>query len=95
MKIAQSRNMVCLGDGTDRGGTIIEATGKLKHLGIGVALDGHGVTCPARNAAGFFRCWQAVRARAPAALSGIVETKLPAVPRSSVHEGPGSKSCRS
>ncbi|MBR8235060.1 PAAR domain-containing protein [Burkholderia sp. AU42008] len=46
MKNAQGRDMVRLGDATDHGGTVIEAADDLKHLGIGVALDGHGVTCP-------------------------------------------------
>ncbi|WP_175823692.1 PAAR domain-containing protein [Burkholderia sp. BCC0419] len=45
MKNAQGRDMVRLGDATDHGGTVIEAADDLKHLGIGVALDGHGVAC--------------------------------------------------
>ncbi|BAX63063.1 PAAR domain-containing protein [Burkholderia stabilis] len=46
MKNAQGRDMVLLGDATDHGGAVTEAASDLKHLGIGVALDGHGVTCP-------------------------------------------------
>ncbi|WP_260433540.1 PAAR domain-containing protein [Burkholderia sp. Bp8998] len=46
MKNAQHREMVRLGDVTDHGGTVTEAAGDLKHLGVGVALDSHGVTCP-------------------------------------------------
>ncbi|MBN3772431.1 MULTISPECIES: PAAR domain-containing protein [Burkholderia] len=46
MKNAQGLEMVRLGDSTDHGGTVIEAASDLKHLGIGVALDGHGVRCP-------------------------------------------------
>ncbi|MEK6353250.1 MAG: PAAR domain-containing protein [Burkholderia cenocepacia] len=46
MKNAQGREMVRLGDATDHGGTVIEAADDLKHLGIGVAPDGHGVRCP-------------------------------------------------
>lgn len=46
MKNAQGREMVRLGDATDHGGTVTEAASNLTHLGIGVALDGHGVTCP-------------------------------------------------
>ncbi|BAX62741.1 PAAR domain-containing protein [Burkholderia stabilis] len=46
MKNAQGREMVRLGDTTDHGGAVTEAASDLKHLGIGVALDGHGVTCP-------------------------------------------------
>ncbi|MBN3747888.1 PAAR domain-containing protein [Burkholderia sp. Se-20373] len=46
MKNAQGLEMVRLGDATDHGGTVIEAASDLKHRGIGVALDGHGVRCP-------------------------------------------------
>ncbi|HTH73567.1 MAG TPA: PAAR domain-containing protein [Trinickia sp.] len=46
MKDQQGRDMARLGDATDHGGEIIEAADDLKHLGIGVALDGHGVRCP-------------------------------------------------
>ncbi|PAJ85521.1 PAAR domain-containing protein [Burkholderia ubonensis] len=46
MKNAQGCEMVRMGDATDHGGIVIEAAGDLKHLGIGVALDGHGVMCP-------------------------------------------------
>jgi uncharacterized Zn-binding protein involved in type VI secretion len=46
MQDAQRRNMIRLGDKTDHGGTVVEVTGELTHLGIGVALDGHQVTCP-------------------------------------------------
>ncbi|RXV68695.1 PAAR domain-containing protein [Burkholderia stabilis] len=46
MKNAQGREMVRLGDATDHGGTVTEAASDLTHRGIGVALDGHGVTCP-------------------------------------------------
>ncbi|MBR8127567.1 PAAR domain-containing protein [Burkholderia ambifaria] len=46
MKSAQGREMVRLGDATDHGGIVAEAAEDLKHLGVGVALDGHGVTCP-------------------------------------------------
>ncbi|RBB31315.1 PAAR domain-containing protein [Burkholderia reimsis] len=46
MQDAQGRDMVRLGDTTDHGGEVIEATEELKHLGIAVALDGHMVKCP-------------------------------------------------
>ncbi|HKT66231.1 MAG TPA: PAAR domain-containing protein [Burkholderia sp.] len=46
MKNAQGREMARLGDATDHGGIVTEAAGDLKHLGIGVALDGHAVRCP-------------------------------------------------
>ncbi|RQU39960.1 PAAR domain-containing protein [Burkholderia cenocepacia] len=46
MKNAQGREMVRQGDATDHGGTVTEVAGDLKHLGVGVALDGHGVMCP-------------------------------------------------
>ncbi|KIP17140.1 hypothetical protein WI80_00425 [Burkholderia ubonensis] len=45
MQDAQGRDMVRLGDTTDHDGKVIEATDELKHLGIAVALDGHGVMC--------------------------------------------------
>ncbi|MGT0247789.1 PAAR domain-containing protein [Burkholderia pyrrocinia] len=38
--------MVRLGDTTDHGGRVIEATNELKHSGIGVELFGHLVMCP-------------------------------------------------
>ncbi|WP_407062420.1 PAAR domain-containing protein [Burkholderia sp. D-99] len=38
--------MVRLGDRTDHGGTVVECADDLKHLGIGMALDGHDVRCP-------------------------------------------------
>jgi uncharacterized Zn-binding protein involved in type VI secretion len=46
MRDAQGREMVRLGDATDHGGKVIEATEELKHLGVAVALNGHGVSCP-------------------------------------------------
>ncbi|MBZ5792722.1 PAAR domain-containing protein [Burkholderia contaminans] len=46
MKNEQGIEMVRLGDQTDHGGEVIECTDDLKHLGIGVALEGHGVRCP-------------------------------------------------
>ncbi|WP_414144560.1 PAAR domain-containing protein [Burkholderia stagnalis] len=46
MQDAQGRNMVRLGDTTDHGGKVVEATDEVKHLGISVALDQHGVMCP-------------------------------------------------
>ncbi|MCA8505513.1 PAAR domain-containing protein [Burkholderia multivorans] len=46
MQDEQGRNMVRLGDTTDHGGKVVEATGEVKHLGIPVALDQHGVMCP-------------------------------------------------
>ena len=38
--------MVRLGDRTDHGGEVIECAADLKHLGVGVALEGNGVRCP-------------------------------------------------
>lgn len=46
MKNEQGLDMVRVGDTTDHGGEVIECADDLKHLGIGVALDGHGVRCP-------------------------------------------------
>ncbi|MBY4722822.1 MULTISPECIES: PAAR domain-containing protein [Burkholderia] len=46
MKNARGREMVRLGDSTDHGGEVVECAHDLTHLGIGVALDGHGVHCP-------------------------------------------------
>jgi uncharacterized Zn-binding protein involved in type VI secretion len=46
MQDAQGRAMIRLGDKTDHGGEVIEAASDLTHLGIGVALDTHKVTCP-------------------------------------------------
>jgi uncharacterized Zn-binding protein involved in type VI secretion len=40
------RMMIRLGGRTTHGGTVIEAAPDLKHMGIPVALDGHGVQCP-------------------------------------------------
>jgi uncharacterized Zn-binding protein involved in type VI secretion len=45
MKDAEGREMARLGDKTDHGGEIIEASPNMKHMGIAVALDGHLVTC--------------------------------------------------
>jgi uncharacterized Zn-binding protein involved in type VI secretion len=38
--------MARLGDSTDHGGKIVEATEELTDAGVGVALDGHMVACP-------------------------------------------------
>ncbi|KFG98554.1 hypothetical protein GQ56_0103315 [Burkholderia paludis] len=46
MKSAQCRETVRLGDAADRDGTATGAALDLKHLGIGVAPDGHGEACP-------------------------------------------------
>ncbi|MPV66598.1 PAAR domain-containing protein [Burkholderia sp. BE17] len=46
MQDAQGRNVVRLGDATDHGGRVVEATNELTHLGIGIALYGHLVMCP-------------------------------------------------
>jgi len=46
MRNAQGREMVRLGDTTDHGGKVVEATDELKHMGIAVSLNGHGVMCP-------------------------------------------------
>lgn len=46
MKDEQGRAMARLGDTTDHGGEVIECATDLRHLGVGVALDGHGVRCP-------------------------------------------------
>ncbi|KUY86309.1 PAAR domain-containing protein [Burkholderia sp. RF4-BP95] len=46
MRDALGGDMVRLGDVTDDGGKVVEATDELKHRGIAVSLDGHGVTCP-------------------------------------------------
>ncbi len=46
MKNGQGHEMVRLGDQTDHDGEVIECANDLKHLGIGVALDGHGVRYP-------------------------------------------------
>lgn len=42
----QGRNMVRLGDSTNHGGEVIEASPELRHLGIPIGLDGHMVACP-------------------------------------------------
>ncbi len=46
MKDEHGRDMIRLSDTTDHGGKVIEATDELKHMGVAVALDGHGVACP-------------------------------------------------
>jgi uncharacterized Zn-binding protein involved in type VI secretion len=46
MQDAAGREMARLGSATDHGGQVIEATEELTHMGIAVALDGHGVSCP-------------------------------------------------
>ncbi|CAL8473908.1 PAAR domain-containing protein [Caballeronia sp. S22] len=46
MKDANGRALACLGDKTDHGGAVIEATLEFKHLGIAVALDQHLTECP-------------------------------------------------
>jgi uncharacterized Zn-binding protein involved in type VI secretion len=46
MKDELGRDMARLGETTDHGDEVIEAADDLKHLDIGVALDGHGVRCP-------------------------------------------------
>ncbi|KVE22867.1 hypothetical protein WI93_20855 [Burkholderia vietnamiensis] len=46
MQMHKARNMVRLGDATGHGGKVVEATDEVKHLGIPVALDQHGGTCP-------------------------------------------------
>jgi len=46
MKDADGREMARLGDRTDHGGEIVEASPDMKHMGIAVALDGHLVSCP-------------------------------------------------
>ncbi|MFM0008771.1 PAAR domain-containing protein [Paraburkholderia sediminicola] len=46
MKDELGRPMARLGDTTDHGGKVIDAASDLKHMGIRVALDGHGVECP-------------------------------------------------
>jgi len=46
MKNADGKSMVRLGDRTDHGGVVIEASDDLTHMGIAVALNGHKVMCP-------------------------------------------------
>lgn len=46
MKDELGRPMARLGDTTDHGGRVVDAASDLKHMGIRVALDGHGVECP-------------------------------------------------
>jgi uncharacterized Zn-binding protein involved in type VI secretion len=46
MKDELGREMARLGDTTDHGGKVIEASPLLTNLGIQVALDGHLVECP-------------------------------------------------
>jgi uncharacterized Zn-binding protein involved in type VI secretion len=43
---ATGREVARLGDTTDHGGRIIDASPNLTHLGVRVALDGHMVECP-------------------------------------------------
>ncbi|MGC2041768.1 MULTISPECIES: PAAR domain-containing protein [Paraburkholderia] len=48
MKDAATRkDMARLGDSTDHGGRIVEASPDLTHRNVRVALDGHQVECPA------------------------------------------------
>ncbi|MGV2290592.1 PAAR domain-containing protein [Trinickia sp. YCB016] len=46
MKDEQGRAVARLGDTTDHGGRVIEATPTLTDMGVPVALDGHLVECP-------------------------------------------------
>ena len=46
MRDELGRPMARLGDTTDHGGNVVDAASDLKHMGIRVALDGHGVECP-------------------------------------------------
>ncbi|MFM0320061.1 PAAR domain-containing protein [Paraburkholderia nemoris] len=46
MRDELGRPMARLGDMTDHGGRVMDAAPDLKHMGIRVALDGHGVECP-------------------------------------------------
>ena len=59
MKNAQGHEIVRLGDATDHGGEVIECANDLKHLGVGVALDGHSVRC--RKCGGVFPLSQMTR----------------------------------
>ena len=45
MKDAEGREMARLGDRTDHGGVVVQASPDMKHMGIPVALDGHLVAC--------------------------------------------------
>jgi uncharacterized Zn-binding protein involved in type VI secretion len=49
MKDELGRETARLGDTTDHGGEVIEAAADLRHMGIGVALEGHLVRCPKCN----------------------------------------------
>ncbi|WP_322044891.1 PAAR domain-containing protein [Paraburkholderia sp. J67] len=40
------REVARLGDKTDHGGEVVQASPTLTHMGIRVALDGHLVECP-------------------------------------------------
>ncbi|MBB5408071.1 putative Zn-binding protein involved in type VI secretion [Paraburkholderia sp. UCT70] len=46
MKNGNGQPMIRLADKTTHDGTVIEAATDLMHMGIPVALDGHGVECP-------------------------------------------------
>ena len=46
MRDRQGREVARLGDATDHGGKIIQATDDLTHMGRRVALDGHLAECP-------------------------------------------------
>jgi uncharacterized Zn-binding protein involved in type VI secretion len=46
MRNANGQEMARLGDITDHGGVVIQASSDLKHMGIAVALNGHMVACP-------------------------------------------------
>jgi uncharacterized Zn-binding protein involved in type VI secretion len=45
MKDAEGREMARLGDKTDHGGDVVQASLDMTHMGIPVALDGHLVAC--------------------------------------------------
>lgn len=40
------REVARLGDTTDHGGKVVQASPTLSHRGVNVALDGHEVECP-------------------------------------------------
>ncbi|MBC8749578.1 MULTISPECIES: PAAR domain-containing protein [Paraburkholderia] len=46
MKNGNGQPMTRLADKTTHDGTVIEAAPDLTHMGVPVALDGHGVDCP-------------------------------------------------
>jgi uncharacterized Zn-binding protein involved in type VI secretion len=46
MKNETGQEVARLGDVTDHGGVVTQASSDLKHMGIAVALDGHLVMCP-------------------------------------------------